>query len=183
MPLIKQQQPQTSPTQTTRTVAAAIAPAVSVSKTTPQVIASVPITLTAESKPVISDSDLKKPNLEMMQALIHLQRGQPNNRPLMGTSPKASMGPKPPAYPPPASLLQSSSSSGAAESRAMTRPSTTVTEERPHKTCKFIPDPNNAAELRLRRMKDKHNEREQKRKARKAAAAAAEAATDTPASS
>ena len=37
--------------------------------------------------------------------------------------------------------------------------------------CKFIPDPNNAAEVRLRSMLDKHNEREARRKARKRAAA------------
>ena len=37
--------------------------------------------------------------------------------------------------------------------------------------CKFIPDPNNAAEVRLRAVLDKHNEREARRKARKRAAA------------
>ena len=37
--------------------------------------------------------------------------------------------------------------------------------------CKFIPDPNNAAEVRLRSMLDKHNEREARRKSRKRAAA------------
>ncbi len=166
--ILQQHQPQPLPTRTAPTVIA----------TTSK---SMPIAAPTESQLPPS----RKPTLEMMHALVQLQQQQTNNN-TSGPPSKKTLVPTPPDHPPPPSCLHKDTGSlpqapqeqqaALSSSSSRTRPSTTQVEEgRPSKTCKFVPNPQNAAEMRLRALKDKHNEREVKRRARKAAAAAAKA--------
>lgn len=116
------------------------------------------------------------PNPKAMTALLQMQTATPKHAP-----------PVPPwksqrALPPENSSSSSSRPSMPIYDAPVPVPSQSNVNVRPFK---FIPNPNNPAELRLRALKDKHNEREVQRRMRKksaleeAAAAKANARTST----